>query len=216
MRSIRTCTRSCGRTPRHLIVLSGDHVYKMDYSRMLRFHQEREAAVTLAAIEVPIAEAQPLRHRRDRRRRIGSSASRRSRRTRSRFRARPTSRWRRWASTSSTPMCSCARSSEARRRNAAGPPTPRLRQGHHPGAHPRGAGLRLSVLRREQEGVEVLARHRHPRRLLRSQHGSVPGEPGVQPVRSRVAAADVSAAGAAGEVRVRRERTSGAARRSIR
>jgi glucose-1-phosphate adenylyltransferase len=44
--------------PRHLIVLSGDHVYKMDYSRMLRFHQERAAAVTLAAIEVPLSDAQ--------------------------------------------------------------------------------------------------------------------------------------------------------------
>src|SRR5438046_9965230 len=43
--------------PRHLIVLSGDHVYKMDYSRMLRFHEERGAAATLATIEVPIADA---------------------------------------------------------------------------------------------------------------------------------------------------------------
>jgi glucose-1-phosphate adenylyltransferase len=42
--------------PRHLVVLSGDHVYKMDYSRMLRVHQERKAAVTLATIEVPIAD----------------------------------------------------------------------------------------------------------------------------------------------------------------
>jgi glucose-1-phosphate adenylyltransferase len=39
--------------PRHLIVLSGDHVYKMDYARMLRFHLERGAAATLAVIEVP-------------------------------------------------------------------------------------------------------------------------------------------------------------------
>jgi len=43
--------------PRYLIVLSGDHVYKMDYARMLRLHQERGAAVTLATIEIPIAEA---------------------------------------------------------------------------------------------------------------------------------------------------------------
>jgi glucose-1-phosphate adenylyltransferase len=43
--------------PRYLIVLAGDHVYKMDYARMLRSHQERGAAVTLATIEVPIAEA---------------------------------------------------------------------------------------------------------------------------------------------------------------
>jgi glucose-1-phosphate adenylyltransferase len=43
--------------PRHLVVLSGDHVYKMDYSRMVRLHEERGAAVTLATIEVPIADA---------------------------------------------------------------------------------------------------------------------------------------------------------------
>jgi glucose-1-phosphate adenylyltransferase len=43
--------------PKHLIVLSGDHVYKMDYSKMLRFHIERGAAATLAAIEVPSEEA---------------------------------------------------------------------------------------------------------------------------------------------------------------
>src|SRR5438105_9015584 len=43
--------------PRYLIVLSGDHVYKMDYARMLRIHQERRAAITLAAIEVRVAES---------------------------------------------------------------------------------------------------------------------------------------------------------------
>ena len=42
---------------KYVVILSGDHVYKMDYARMLRFHQDRNAAVTLAAIEVPIAEA---------------------------------------------------------------------------------------------------------------------------------------------------------------
>ena len=43
--------------PRYLIVLSGDHVYKMDYAKMLRFHQERGAGATLAVIEVPTEEA---------------------------------------------------------------------------------------------------------------------------------------------------------------
>ncbi len=43
--------------PRQLIVLSGDHVYKMDYAKMLRFHRDRKAGVTLAAIEVPTEEA---------------------------------------------------------------------------------------------------------------------------------------------------------------
>jgi glucose-1-phosphate adenylyltransferase len=40
--------------PRYVVVLAGDHVYKMDYMKMLRFHQEKDATVTLAAIEVPI------------------------------------------------------------------------------------------------------------------------------------------------------------------
>jgi glucose-1-phosphate adenylyltransferase len=44
-------------SPRYLIVLSGDHVYKMDYAKMLRFHKERGAGVTLAVIEVPTEEA---------------------------------------------------------------------------------------------------------------------------------------------------------------
>jgi glucose-1-phosphate adenylyltransferase len=41
----------------HIIVLSGDHVYKMDYAKMLRFHQEKNADATLASIEVPVADA---------------------------------------------------------------------------------------------------------------------------------------------------------------
>ncbi|HEX5473809.1 MAG TPA: glucose-1-phosphate adenylyltransferase [Vicinamibacterales bacterium] len=43
--------------PRQLIVLSGDHVYKMDYARMLRFHREHGAGATLAVIEVPTEDA---------------------------------------------------------------------------------------------------------------------------------------------------------------
>jgi len=40
-----------------LLVLSGDHIYKMDYSRMERFHNEVGAHATVAAIRVPRAEA---------------------------------------------------------------------------------------------------------------------------------------------------------------
>jgi glucose-1-phosphate adenylyltransferase len=43
-------------SPSHVIVLSGDHVYKMDYVKMLRFHIEKDADATLATIEVPVAE----------------------------------------------------------------------------------------------------------------------------------------------------------------
>ena len=41
----------------HLLVLSGDHVYKMDYSQMFRFHNEVGADATVAAIRAPLAEA---------------------------------------------------------------------------------------------------------------------------------------------------------------
>jgi glucose-1-phosphate adenylyltransferase len=40
--------------PRYVVVLAGDHIYKMDYRKMLRFHIDKGAQVTLASIEVPI------------------------------------------------------------------------------------------------------------------------------------------------------------------
>ena len=43
--------------PRQLLVLPGEHVYKMDYAKMLRFHRDHGAGATLAAIEVPTEEA---------------------------------------------------------------------------------------------------------------------------------------------------------------
>ena len=39
--------------PDYILVLAGDHIYKMDYSEMFRFHQEQNADATVAAIEVP-------------------------------------------------------------------------------------------------------------------------------------------------------------------
>ncbi len=39
--------------PDHLLVLAGDHIYKMDYAEMFRFHQEKKADATVAAIEMP-------------------------------------------------------------------------------------------------------------------------------------------------------------------
>lgn len=43
--------------PDYVVVLSGDHIYKMDYSKMLAFHKEKGAACTIAVYEVPMAEA---------------------------------------------------------------------------------------------------------------------------------------------------------------
>ncbi len=38
--------------PKHMIILSGDHIYKMDYSRMLEYHRETHADVTLATLPI--------------------------------------------------------------------------------------------------------------------------------------------------------------------
>jgi len=43
--------------PRLVLILAGDHVYKMDYGRLLVAHEEKEADMTVCCIEVPIAEA---------------------------------------------------------------------------------------------------------------------------------------------------------------
>src|SRR5687767_15445241 len=43
--------------PKQLIVLSGDHVYKMDYAKMLRFHMDHRAGATLPATDIPSEQA---------------------------------------------------------------------------------------------------------------------------------------------------------------
>ncbi|HOJ68164.1 MAG: glucose-1-phosphate adenylyltransferase [Candidatus Hydrogenedentes bacterium] len=44
-------------SPREVLILSGDHIYKMNYQKMVQQHREAEAELTIAAIDVPSAEA---------------------------------------------------------------------------------------------------------------------------------------------------------------
>lgn len=46
-----------GYDPEYVLILSGDHIYKMDYGVMLDFHKANDAAVTLAVMPVPMEEA---------------------------------------------------------------------------------------------------------------------------------------------------------------
>ena len=39
--------------PKYVIILSGDHVYKMDYNLMLKFHKQKNSEITIATIQVP-------------------------------------------------------------------------------------------------------------------------------------------------------------------
>lgn len=43
--------------PEYVLILSGDHIYKMDYSKMLEYHKEKKADATISVIEVPYREA---------------------------------------------------------------------------------------------------------------------------------------------------------------
>lgn len=43
--------------PDHILILSGDHIYSMDYQKMIQAHIEKDADVTIACIQVPIKEA---------------------------------------------------------------------------------------------------------------------------------------------------------------
>ena len=44
-------------SPEYLLILSGDHIYKMNYAKMLAYHKEHNADATIAVIEVPMREA---------------------------------------------------------------------------------------------------------------------------------------------------------------
>ncbi len=43
--------------PEYVLVLSGDHIYKMDYAKMLSYHEEKKGECTIAVLDVPIEEA---------------------------------------------------------------------------------------------------------------------------------------------------------------
>ena len=43
--------------PEYVVILSGDHIYKMNYAKMLEAHKRQKADCTIAVIEVPMEEA---------------------------------------------------------------------------------------------------------------------------------------------------------------
>ena len=43
--------------PEYVVILSGDHIYKMDYNEMVEFHKEKNADATIATLSVPLEEA---------------------------------------------------------------------------------------------------------------------------------------------------------------
>ena len=94
--------------PRHLIVLSGDHIYKMDYARDAALPQRaRRGGDDRRASRCRSEEATPVRRRRRSTTRTRVTGFHEKPREPIAVPGSPTSRWRRWASTSSRPTCSC-------------------------------------------------------------------------------------------------------------
>ena len=44
--------------PEHVLILSGDHIYKMNYAEMVKYHTERQADLTIACVNIPKAQAE--------------------------------------------------------------------------------------------------------------------------------------------------------------
>lgn len=43
--------------PDYVVILSGDHIYRMDYAKMVEYHKKMNAACTIAVFDVPLSEA---------------------------------------------------------------------------------------------------------------------------------------------------------------
>ena len=97
--------------PKYMLVLAGDHVYKMDYAKLIADHVAMDARCTVACIEVPHRGGQ--RFRRDARRPASAASwsSWRSPPIRRPCPASPTARWPAWVCMSSTPTICTRRSS---------------------------------------------------------------------------------------------------------
>ena len=197
-----------GYEPEYIIILAGDHIYKMDYERMLVQHVNAGADVTVACLEVPVAEATALRRHARRRDTTASSSFVEKPPEPPEMPDRPG-----WALASmGIYVFNREFLHEQLRRDAADPKSSRdfgrdiipwlvkQRQGDRAPLH--------RVLRQvARRGRRLLARRRHARRLLGSQHRPDRRRSRARSLRSRLADLDLRRDHAAGEIRARRRRT---------
>ena len=89
-------------SPRDTLILAGDHIYKMNYARMIDFHRDNRADLTVACLPVPRTLAPGIRRAGHGRRRAGHQLPGEAHRPAGHARPARACRWRRWASMSST------------------------------------------------------------------------------------------------------------------
>ncbi len=160
--------------PDHLLILAGDHIYKMDYSEMLRFHQQEKADATVAAIEVPIDQATSFGviEVEDDCRIVGFEEKPQQPKA---IPGRPDMAF----ASMGIYLFNTKKLLEYLRFDALQDTSHDFGKNIIPQMMKTSTRLRLQLHRREQEGGQVLARRRNHRRLLGSQHG--PGERGPAP-----------------------------------
>jgi glucose-1-phosphate adenylyltransferase len=132
--------------PKHVLVLAGDHIYKMDYGPMIAYHVEKGADITVGVVEVP----------RDQSIHFGVLTA---------------TEWNRVTQFAEKPAVQYAPAREAARRGLARcDVSPRFREEYPAQGDRPAADLRLSVPGCEDPCAELLARRRHARRLLRGEY----------------------------------------------
>ena len=145
--------------PRDTLILAGDHIYKMNYARMIDYHRENRADLTIACLPVPRLQSREFGVIGGRRRpscdQLPGEAQRSARH------ARPTRQGARLDGHLRLQHRRDVRAVVSGRRQERGE-QPRLRPRHHPGDDRGGlASLCLPVSRREPQGGRILARRRH-------------------------------------------------------
>ncbi len=88
--------------PKYVMILSGDHIYRMDYRTMLLNHVENGADMTVSCLEVPVEEAAGAFGVMESMSQIGLSVLKKNLRIQPRYQGTRTSPWPRWETTSST------------------------------------------------------------------------------------------------------------------
>ena len=167
-----------------VVVLAGDHIYKMDYQPFVAAHRRRRADVTIAVRRVPARRGVADGHPRPRRRRPGHRVAGEAQAAQERPRL----------------------DGRLRLLEEGAPPLAdrgpgRLRRERHPGhARRRRPRLRLSLQR-------LLAGRRHDPVVLGGQHGPPRGRPGARPVRQGLGHPHPLRGARAGQGRARRPRS---------
>ena len=192
--------------PEFMVILAGDHIYKMDYELMLQQHVDQGADVTVGCLEVPRMEA------------VGFGVMHVDEKDMiTAFVEKPADP----PGIPGQPDMALASMgiyvfrtkflADLLRRDADDPRLePRLRQGPDPLRRPARQGGRpplRRILRALHRGIDrLLARRRHRRRLLGGQHRPHRHHPRARPLRHKLADLDLRRDQAAGEVRPRRGR----------